>query len=197
MLILIRHAKVLFNWKKKYTAAGFAAAQAAYDQAPIERITDLEIRRIRDALSEQFELYTSTLKRSIETAAVLFPDKTPIQLPELSEIPIYPYRDSDKEIALRRWLFWGRVQWFCNHLRQKRTKQTVEHEVADLIARMHNKNVVIVGHAFQMTVMLHILARHYPVQKPLRIKNLDTARCFIYEKDELFFNGLKTKRRGN
>ena len=194
MLILIRHAKVLFNWEKKYTASGFAAAQAAYYQAPIERITDLEIRRIRDALSEQFELYTSTLKRSIETAAVLFPDKTPIQLPELSEIPIYPYRDSDKEIALRRWLFWGRVQWFCNHPRQKRTKQTVEHEVADLIARMHNKNVVIVGHAFQMTVMLHILARHYPVQKPLRIKNLDTARCFIYEKDEDYFKGLKIKR---
>lgn len=194
MLILIRHAKVLFNWEKKYTAAGFAAAQAAYDQAPIERITDLEIRRIRDALPEQFELYTSTLKRSIETTAVLFPDKTPIQLPELSEIPIYPYRDSDKEIALQRWLFWGRVQWFCNHPWQKRTKRTVEHEVADLIVRMHNKNAVIVGHGFQMTIMLNILARHYPVQKPLRIKNLDTVRCFIYGKDEDYFKGLKIKQ---
>ena len=50
MLILIRHAKVLFNWEKKYTASGFAAAQAAYDQAPIERISDVQIQRIRDAL---------------------------------------------------------------------------------------------------------------------------------------------------
>ena len=119
MIILIRHAKVLFNWKKKYTADGFFAAQAAYDQAPIERITDVQIRHIKDVLPKEFKLYTSTLKRSIETAAMIFPDKTPIQLPELSEIPIYPYRNSDKEIALRRWLFWGRVQWFCNNPRRK------------------------------------------------------------------------------
>ena len=183
MLILIRHAKVIFNWKKQYTADGFSRAQTDYDQAPIERITGVQIRRIRDTLPEQFELYTSTLNRSIETAAMLFPDKTPIQLPELSEIPIYPYRDSDKALSLWRWMFWGRAQWFCNHPRQKRTKQTVAHEVADLIALMQNKNAVIVGHGFQMTIMLNILSRHYPVQKPIRIKNLDTARCFIYEKD--------------
>ena len=84
MIILIRHAKVLFNWKKKYTADGFFAAQAAYDQAPIERITDVQIRHIKDVLPKEFKLYTSTLKRSIETAAMIFPDKTPIQLPELS-----------------------------------------------------------------------------------------------------------------
>lgn len=194
MLILIRHAKVLFNWEKKYTADGFAKAQAAYDQAPIEQISDVQIRRIKDALPEKFELYTSTLKRSIETAAMLFPYRTPIQLPELSEISIYPYRDSDKALSLWRWLFWGRMQWFCNNPQQRRTKRIVEHEVADLIALMQNKNAVIVGHAFQMMIMLNILARHYPVQKPLRIKNLDTARCFIYEKDEDYFKGLKIKR---
>ena len=182
MLILIRHTKVLFNWEKKYTADGFAKAQAAYDQAPIEQISDVQIRRIKDALPEKFELYTSTLKRSIETAAMLFPYRTPIQLPELSEISIYPYRDSDKALSLWRWLFWGRMQWFCNNPQQRRTKRIVEHEVADLIALMQNKNAVIVGHAFQMMIMLNILARHYPVQKPLRIKNLDMARCFIYEK---------------
>ena len=193
MLILIRHAKVIFNWKKKYTADEFAAAQAVYDKAPIERIDDLEIRHIRDALPEQFELYTSTLKRSIETAEMLFPGKTPIQLPELSEIPIYPYRDSDTALSLWRWLFWGRVQWLYNHPRQKRIKQTVEHEVDDLIALMQNKNAVIVGHGFQMMIMLNILSRHYPVQKPMRIKNLDTARCFIYEKKEDYFKGLKIK----
>ena len=194
MLILIRHAKVLFNWEKKYTADGFAKAQAAYDQAPIEQISDVQIRRIKDALPEKFELYTSTLKRSIETAAMLFPYRTPIQLPELSEISIYPYRDSDKALSLWRWLFSGRMQWFCNNPQQRRTKRIVEHEVADLIALMQNKNAVIVGHAFQMMIMLNILARHYPVQKPLRIKNLDTARCFIYEKDEDYFKGLKIKR---
>ena len=194
MLILIRHTKVLFNWEKKYTADGFAKAQAEYDEAPIEQISDVQIRRIKDALPEKFELYTSTLKRSIETAAMLFPYRTPIQLPELSEISIYPYRDSDKALSLWRWLFWGRLQWFCNNPQQRRTKRIVEHEVADLIALMQNKNAVIVGHAFQMMIMLNILARHYPVQKPLRIKNLDTARCFIYEKDEDYFKGLKIKR---
>ena len=96
MLILIRHAHVLFNWEKKYTAEGFAQAQAEYDEAPIEQINDSQLRSIRDELPEHFELYTSTLKRSIDTAAQLFPDKTPIRLPALSEIPIYPYRDSDK-----------------------------------------------------------------------------------------------------
>lgn len=181
MLILIRHAKVLFKWKKKYTAIGFAQAQAEYDEAPIERISDSQRRSIRDELPDDFELYTSTLKRSIDTAAQLFPDKTPIRLPELSEIPIYPYRASDKPRSLWRWLFWGRVQWFCNNPRQERTKRMVEHEVEALIPSIKNKNTVIVGHGFQMRTMLSILARRYPIQKPMHIKNLDMVKCFLYE----------------
>ncbi|EPF27952.1 histidine phosphatase family protein [Treponema medium] len=193
MLILIRHAHVLFNWEKKYTAEGFAKAQAEYDKAPIEQIRDSQLRSIRDGLPEHFELYTSTLKRSIDTAAQLFPDKTPIQLPELSEIPIYPYRDSDKPLSLWRWLFWGRVQWFCNNPRQERTKQKVEHEIEALMSIfIENKNMVIVGHGFQMRTMLSILARRYPVQKPMHIKNLDRVKCFVYEKDQQCLSFLRT-----
>jgi len=62
MLILIRHAKVLFEWAKSYTSDGFAQAQADYDEAPIEQINDSQLRSIRDELPEHFELYTSTLK---------------------------------------------------------------------------------------------------------------------------------------
>ena len=181
MLILIRHAKVLFKWKKKYTATGFVQAQADYDQAPIERISDSKLRSIREMIPETFELYTSTLKRSIDTAAQLFPDKTPIRLPELSEIPIYPYCNSDKLRSLRRWMIWGRVQWFCNNPRQERTKRMVEHEVEKVVALMHYKHAVIVGHGFQMRIMLSILARRYPIQKPMHIKNLDMVQCFVYE----------------
>ena len=182
MLILIRHAKVLFKWEKKYTAMGFAQAQAEYDEAPIERISDSQRRSIRDELPEHFELYTSTLKRSIDTAAQLFPNKTPIRLPELSEIPIYPYRNSDKPRSLWRWMIWGRVQWFCNNPRQERTKRMVEHEVEKVLALMQHKHAVIVGHGFQMRIMLSILARRYPIQKPMHIKNLDMVQCFVYEK---------------
>ena len=192
MLILIRHTKVLFNWEKKYTAAGFAKAQADYDQAPIERISDVKLRSIRESLPEHFELYTSSLKRSIETAAMLFPDKTPIRLPELSEIPIYPYRDSDKPLSLWRWLFWGRVQWFCNNPRQERTKRIVEREIEKVIVLIQHKHAVIVGHGFQMRIMLNILARCYPVQKPMYIKNLDMVKCFVYEKNKQYLSFLRT-----
>ena len=192
MLILIRHTKVLFNWEKKYTAAGFAKAQADYDQAPIEQINDSQLRSIRDELPEHFELYTSTLKRSIDTAALLFPDKTPMRLPELSEIPIYPYRDSDKPLSLWRWLFWGRVQWFCNNPRQERTKRIVEREIEKVIALIQHKHAVIVGHGFQMRIMLNILARCYPVQKPMYIKNLDMVKCFVYEKNKQYLSFLRT-----
>ena len=192
MLILIRHTKVLFNWEKKYTAAGFAKAQADYDQAPIERISDVKLRSIRESLPEHFELYTSSLKRSIETAAMLFPDKTPIRLPELSEIPIYPYRDFDKPLSLWRWLFWGRVQWFCNNPRQERTKRIVEREIEKVIALIQHKHAVIVGHGFQMRIMLNILARCYPVQKPMYIKNLDMVKCFVYEKNKQYLSFLRT-----
>ena len=182
MLILIRHAKVLFERAKSYTSEGFAQAQAEYDEAPIEQINDSQLRSIRDELPEHFELYTSTLKRSIDTAAQLFSDKTPMRLPEFSEIPIYPYRDSDKPLSLWRWLFWGRMQWFRNNPRQERTKRMVEHEVEALMPLIENKNAVIVGHGFQMRIMLSILARRYPVQKPIHIKNLDIVKCFVYEK---------------
>ena len=189
--MLIRHAKVLFNWEKKYTAAGFAEAQAAYNQAPIEQVSASKLQTIRDAVPEDFALYTSTLKRSIETAAMLFPDKTPIQLSELSEIPIFPYRNSDKELALCRWLFWGRVQWFCHNPRQERTKRIVEHEIENMRPLIQNKNAFIVGHAFQMQIMLNLLARSYPVQKPIHIKNLDMVKCFIYEKDQQHLSFLR------
>ena len=191
MLILIRHAKVLFNWEKKYTATGFTTAQADYDQAAIEPINDSKLQSIREMVPEKFELYTSSLKRSIETAAMLFPDKTPIRLPELSEIPIYPYRDSDKPLSLWRWLFWGRVQWFCNNLRQERTKRIVEREIEKVIALMQHKHAVIVGHGFQMRIMLNILARRYPVQKPMHIKNLDVVKCFVYEKEQDYLSFLR------
>ena len=85
------------------------------------------------------------------------------------------------------------MQWFCNNPRQERTKRMVKHEVEALMSLMENKNAVIVGHGFQMRTMLSILAQRYPVQKPMRIKNLDTARCFIYEKKEDYFKGLKIK----
>ena len=191
MLILIRHAKVLFNWEKKYTATGFTKAQADYDQAAIEPISDSKLQSIREMVPEKFELYTSSLKRSIETAAMLFPDKTPIRLPELSEIPIYPYRDSDKPLSLWRWLFWGRVQWFCNNSRQERTKRIVEREIEKVIALMQHKHAVIVGHGFQMRIMLNILARRYPVQKPMHIKNLDMVKCFVYEKEQDYLSFLR------
>ena len=191
MLILIRHAKVLFNWEKKYTATGFTTAQADYDQSAIEPINDSKLQSIREMVPEKFELYTSSLKRSIETAAMLFPDKTPIRLPELSEIPIYPYRDSDKPLSLWRWLFWGRVQWFCNNLRQERTKRIVEREIEKVIALMQHKHAVIVGHGFQMRIMLNILARRYPVQKPMHIKNLDVVKCFVYEKEQDYLSFLR------
>ena len=191
MLILIRHAHVLFNWEKKYTAEGVAQAQADYYEAPIERINASRLRSIRDALPNHFELYTSTLKRSIDTAALLFPDKTPMRLPELSEIPIYPYRDTDKLLSLWRWLFWGRMQWFCGNPRQQRTKRMVEREVEALMSLMENKNAVIVGHGFQMRTMLSILAQRYPVQKPMHIKNLDIVKCFLYEKDQQYLSFLK------
>ena len=191
MLILIRHAHVLFNWEQTYTAEGFAQAQAEYDEAPIEHIQDSQLRSIRDALPNHFELYTSPLRRSIDTAAQLFPHKTPVRLPELSEIPIYPYRDTDKLLSLWRWLFWGRMQWFCGNPRQQRTKRMVEREVEALMSLMENKNAVIVGHGFQMRTMLSILAQRYPVQKPMHIKNLDIVKCFLYEKDQQYLSFLR------
>ena len=85
---------------------------------------------------------------------------------------------------------WGRVQWFYNNPRQERTKQMVEHEIEALMSLMENKNAVIVSHGFQMRIMLSILARRYPVQKPMHIKNLDIVKCFVYEKDQEYLSFL-------
>ena len=70
MLILIRHAHVLFNWEQKYTAMGFAQAQAEYDLLLVQKQTlpgtlQLETQTKASAVSEaesSIKLAESTIK---------------------------------------------------------------------------------------------------------------------------------------
>jgi broad specificity phosphatase PhoE len=179
MIILIRHAKVKFDWKSKYTSQEFASANQEYDCSDIFKIDSKKIQHIKEQMPDDFTLYTSSLRRSIETALQLFPDNSSKQIKELSEIPIEPYKETSKKLSLWKWFFFGRMQWFFNNPIQKRSKTIVNQEIEEFVSKLEqNRNTVIIGHGFQMRLMINSLnKKRYKIIIPKRIDNLDLIKC--------------------
>jgi broad specificity phosphatase PhoE len=179
MVYLIRHAKVKYKWHDKYSLSDFIDSTNEYDFADIETISNQKQKQIKAIIPKKFTLYTSTLKRSIETARLLFPEKKITVIKQLSEIPIEPYTNKNIIHPLWVWFFLGRLQWIINHKKQKRNRRIVNEEIIEIIQIMEkNKNSVIIGHGFQFSIMLNKMKKSYYISKAHKqIQNLDVILC--------------------
>lgn len=180
MVFLIRHAKVHYKWKLQYSLSGFIKAGNEYDSAEIEEISIDVIKQIREKIPETFDLYTSDLKRSIDTAEIIFPDKKIVTLHELSEVPIEPYTNDNRKHLLCMWLLFGRLQWFMNNKKQRRSKAVVKNEISNIMKIIDsNKDSVIIGHGFQFRMMIKLLKNKFVIVRKngKYIKNLDVIEC--------------------
>lgn len=187
-IYFIRHAKVQFEFDNKYNSREYLKAVESYDASEIEKIPPEKIESINRILPADYTLFTSTMKRSKDTAAQLFPNQEAQTLEELNEVMLYPYTDTNKRKPFWKWKVFGRIQFFLNSKRQLRNKSLVETETDSLIKKFYDhENLVIVGHGFQLNIMLSQLHAKgfnfvdFPGFKP--IKNLEVIECTDYPDD--------------
>lgn len=176
MIYLIRHAKVLHKWPKCTSSLEFSDNVVQYDLAPIEQIPIHVINDINSRVPENFELFTSQLSRTINTKNQLFNFKQAIELPQLNEVSLTPYKNSVKSIRTWRWFLFGRILWALNPEQRHRVSRQFE-QIIELISKP--EHAVLIGHRFSFICLLFFIKRRgYKFTMDNKsIKNLDLIIC--------------------
>lgn len=151
-IYLMRHFKVDFEWKKKYTSRGFKIAAEAYNSSNII-IQDVAFHH-RDV-----QVYISELMRSHLTYKALGMDIEAQKTDLINEVPIAPFIDTDFKIPTPVWRVMGRVQWFLNIKRQPEIRRETLNRIETLINRLEKEksDVLIIGHGFYFSQLKNVL----------------------------------------
>lgn len=170
-IAIIRHGKVNMKWPKKCSSAEFDKACSEYDFCDIEAVNPVSIE------NQAEKIYVSQLSRSINTARGLFPDREYCEMPELGEVPLKSFKDTDKNLPLWVWNVCGRVQWFIGNHRQLEGRADTIRRANNVIDICEQENVdcVLVTHGFFMKTLLKVLQkRGYKLfgNKRIKVENL-------------------------
>ena len=150
-VIIMRHSKVKYIWKKWYTSEEFDKACKEYDRAFVEH-TEQNFPHFNHQ-----NIYISTLSRSRETAISIFGQTYLRQTELIDEVPLRSAFDSKIRLPLWFWNFAGRLQWFFNIERQiegrfntkKRAKSFVN------ILFRDGEDAIVITHGFFMHTLLN------------------------------------------
>lgn len=149
-VIIIRHGKVDFQWRKWSTSEQFNKDCNMYDEAPVFSL-------LSDILPINHQnIYISNLQRSRDTANQLFGEKTFLSTKLLDEVPLCAGVTSNKKLPLIFWNVLGRLQWFLNvHSQKECRKETIyrAEQFIEMIIEKEN-DCVIVTHGFFMHTLL-------------------------------------------
>ena len=179
-LILIRHAKVNMEWAKKYDAAGWEAANRAYNEAPI--------REVKDRFDPSgYRVYVSALPRTRATAEGLFGKEAFLAAfaeatPLLNEVPNRAFCGLQTAIWKPLWVAAGRVQWFLNIRHQTETRRETRARAEAVVRRMEEQgeDAILVAHEFYLYTLESVLRAHgFRVRRQYRgrIRNLERITC--------------------
>ena len=172
-ITLIRHAKVNMKWEKKYDSAGFNADEARYDESPI--ITDKDSR----LESGGRPIYVSTLKRTHDTARLLFGEDAELtETPLTREVPVSAFIKTQKKLPKNLWKAVGRTSWFLCLGSQPETRRDTRARAEKFLAELEAKgeDAIVVAHEVFLYSMERVLKKHgYRIRRenPFRIKNLE------------------------
>jgi len=155
-VVLLRHARVLVAWKKRYSSSGYDDENANYDRAPVESLPpiDMAIRKV----------YVSTLPRSAATAAFLVGEKDIETTSLLDEVPIRSFKDSERHLPTWLWNVMATLQWHAGSPRQRETRKETQRKIdafLDLI-EARGEDCIVVGHGIHFyDMMKRMKARGY------------------------------------
>ncbi len=107
-IVLINAASPDYPWKKSYTPAAFAAANAEFETCPLKEGS------VSQGKLTGYRVYHASSLHARETAKMLVGDQTGIPCEEtdlLNELPLPPLPDKDREYPLSRY----RLQEYFSH----------------------------------------------------------------------------------
>lgn len=154
-VVIIRHGKVDFTWKKWSTSEQFNKDCKMYDEAPILPVLSTAPR------IDNANIYISSLQRSRETAIRLFGEKDFISTKLIDEVPLCASITLNKKMPLIFWNVSGRLQWFFNSRSQKECRRETAYragQFVDMIAEK-KKDCIIITHGFFMHTLLNQLKK--------------------------------------
>ena len=152
-VMIIRHGKVLHDWKKWCTSAEFDEQCALYDKAPIDKASV-------DTVNDDIQIvYISDLDRTLQTAEKIFGEADFNRTALLNEVPLHSGFDIAIRLPLGVWNVLGRLQWLIGNKRQpegrKQTSKRAEQFVNMIIN--HNEDCAVVAHGFFMHTLIRIM----------------------------------------
>ena len=154
-VIVIRHGKVIHDWKKWCTSAEFDEQCALYDRAPVDTVS------VDVVVDDVQTIYISTLDRTLQTAEKIFGEVEFKSTSMLNEVPLRSGFDTSLRMPLWFWNVLGRLQWLTGNKRQpeSKAKTTIRAEqFADSITD-HNVDCAIVTHGFFMHTLISELEK--------------------------------------
>jgi broad specificity phosphatase PhoE len=171
-LIVIRHAKVLFNWEKSYNSQTFNEACGAYSQADIFSEVDAAIK------TGTMPVFISQLRRTEDTARMLFGDREFISNEVFNEVELRAFSERPSKLPTLLWKAVGRSHWFLNIPSQAEIRRQTNRR-ADLaidLLEAQQGDAILVSHGIFMQVLFgQLKKRGYAVKRSgsLWFENLD------------------------
>lgn len=123
------------------------------------------------------KIYVSTLSRSKGTAKSLFPNREYGEMPEIGEVPLKSFADTQKRYPLWIWNVLGRLQWYMGSARQsEKRSDTIQraNKVIDL-CESEKRDCILVTHGFFMKTLIAVLKKRGYIlsgNNQLKIENL-------------------------
>ena len=174
---IIRHGKVDFQWKKWSTSKQFDEDCIMYDEAPIFPLSS-------DGTWVGYKnIYISSLRRSRETANLLFGEKDFIATKLIDEVPLCAGITSSKKLPLIFWNVLGRLQWFFNIHSQKECRRDTTYRAEQFIEMIikGETDCIIVTHGFFMHILLNQMKKKSFQISHTRL-NYSNGECVIAER---------------
>lgn len=150
-VIIMRHSRVKYIWKKWYTSGEFDKACEEYDSSFVEHTE----QNFQDYNYKN--IYISNLPRSKETAISIFGQTHLRQTELINEVPLRSAFDLKIKLPLLFWNFAGRIQWFFNIVRQIEGRFNTLERAKSFVNMLckDGENAIVVTHGFFMHTLLN------------------------------------------
>ncbi len=166
-IVLIRHFRVGFTWKRFSNAVEYADDCEGYNAAAV-------IKTPLDISAENYRLIASTMPRALETSRIIFGRDPDAESDALCEVPIRPFIHTRLKLPKRLWDVVGRIQWYLNMPGQpesfRESTSRVARFVDDLVSA--REDAIVICHGWIIKLMIvRLRAAGFRGPRPLLIKN--------------------------
>ena len=159
-IVVIRHGKVLHDWKKWCTSAEFDEQCALYDKAPID-VASIGTAPASAMSNNAQNIYISELNRTLQTAEAIFGKRDFKRTSLINEVSLRSGFDTAVKMPLWFWNVLGRLQWLTGIKRQPEIEAHTTIRAEQFVQQIikSNEDCAIVTHGFFMHTLIKALRK--------------------------------------